>query len=262
MTRLQSQWCRLYAPQATDNQVGTDTDAPMALADAQGQVRAMVLELCRPAEWPPLAVLWQGVQADWGWPAPAIAINGHDGYQLWFSLQTPVGAAQAAMVLHALRVRYLPDVAPHRLRLMPHAHNASPAAGEQAIRMPGLPVHTEQWSAFVAQDLAPVFAETPWLDMQPSVEGQAELLSRLRSISDEAFQAALDACQKDAHTCAKRNEAAQQRTDSGASVIRADDGDDPKRFLLNIMNDTAVALALRIEAAKALLLHDKPRRHD
>ena len=53
-------------------------------------VRGLVLELARPAEWPPMARLWQGVQADLGWPAPAIVVNGVDGYQLWFSLAAPM----------------------------------------------------------------------------------------------------------------------------------------------------------------------------
>jgi hypothetical protein len=36
----------------------------------------MVLELARPAEWPPLARVWQAVQAELGLPAPAIAVSG------------------------------------------------------------------------------------------------------------------------------------------------------------------------------------------
>jgi hypothetical protein len=33
---------------------------------------------------------------------------------------------------------------------------------------------------------------------------------------------------------------------------------DPRRFLLDVMNDPTVALALRIDAAKALLLQGTP----
>ena len=42
-------------------------------------------------------------------------------------------------------------------------------------------------------------------------------------------------------------------------------GGDPKRFLLQVMNDDNVPLALRIEAAKALLQHSnelRPRHGD
>ncbi|HEX5357139.1 MAG TPA: hypothetical protein VFW93_13040 [Aquabacterium sp.] len=260
MTRLQTQWHRLYASQANADQIDTSPEASIELTDAQGQARAMVLELSRPAEWAPLATLWHGVQADLGWPAPAIAINGIDGYQLWFSLQTPVELAQASAVLHALCGRYLPDVAPHRLRLMPNTHTASTEASQHAVWMPGVPVQADQWSAFVAQDLAPVFAETPWLDVQPSMEGQAELLSRLHSIPAEAFQAALDTCRQPAQGASAPHDIPRSQASAGTNAARADNHDDPRRFLLNVMNDTTVALALRIEAAKALLPyahHDK-----
>ena len=38
-----------------------------------------------------------------------------------------------------------------------------------------------------------------------------------------------------------------------ASLATPQTTDDPRRFLLRVMNDESVALALRIEAAKALL---------
>lgn len=212
----------------------------------------MVLELRRPAEWAPLAALWQGVQADLGWPAPAIAVNGLDGYQLWFSLQTAVEAAQAESVLKALCARYLPDVAPHRLRLLPHTDTVVPESGQLAFTMPGEPVQPDQWSAFVAPDLAPVFADTPWLDVQPGLEGQAELLSRLHSIPADAFL----------HPAiVTSNTVSQQPAEARAHAVQTGDGGAPRRFLLEVMNDTSVAMALRIEAAKALLLHEQPRRH-
>ena len=40
----------------------------------------------------------------------------------------------------------------------------------------------------------------------------------------------------------------------------ADTAVDAKRFLLQVMHDTTVALALRIDAAKALLRHASDRR--
>ena len=48
----------------------------------------------------------------------------------------------------------------------------------------------------------------------------------------------------------------------GPSVrpVTSAEGGDPKRFLLRIMNDDTVALALRIEAAKALLQHSSDHR--
>jgi len=86
----------------------------------------------------------------------------------------------------------------------------------------------------VAPDLAPVFAEEPWLDTPPGEEGQADLLARLQSIKSAALPGPAAAAA------------------AGATPAPATNSD-PKRFLLEVMNDASVPLALRIEAAKALL---------
>jgi len=49
--------------------------------------------------------------------------------------------------------------------------------------------------------------------------------------------------------------AAQGRADAEPAAI----GTDPQTFLMHVMNDGSVPLVLRIEAAKALLLHGTPR---
>lgn len=221
MNRLQTELQRLYLlPSA---------EPGGSLVDATGQVRALVMALAGPADWEPLSRVWRGVQLELDLPAPAIAVSGQDALQLWFSLQQPVAAADAAAWLEGLRARYLADLAPaSRLRLSPPG-SAALVPAEQ----PG----TGNWSAFVAQDLAPVFADTPWLDIPPGVDGQADLLARLESIEPAAFAAAL-----------------QQLQPAGAvapSVATTDV--DPRRFLQQVLNDESVALALRIEAAKALL---------
>jgi hypothetical protein len=217
MNRLESELQRLYPP-------------PSA-----GQVRALVLELARPADWEALARVWRGVQLDLQLPAPAIAVSGTDGLQLWFSLQQATPAPQAAAFLAQLRARYLADVAPTRLRAMPSA--AEPAW--QAAPVPAPQAGTENWSAFVAPDLAPVFADTPWLDIPPGVDGQADLLARLESIKPAALEAAMQRLQPAVADTAAPADAAQDI--------------DPRRFLQRVLNDETVALTLRIEAAKALL---------
>ena len=65
MSRLPQEWQRLYAVSAPST---GDTASPL-LADAQGRVRAAVVELARPADWAALSAVWQGVQADLGLPA-------------------------------------------------------------------------------------------------------------------------------------------------------------------------------------------------
>jgi hypothetical protein len=228
MNRLCTEWHRLYGP-------------PGAEGDPRA-VRALVLELARPADWEALGRVWRGVQAELQLPAPAIAVSGTDGLQLWFSLQAPVAADRAGAWLAALAARYLAEVAPARLRLAPPAAVPSPVPAEQPA--------TGNWSAFVAADLAPVFVDTPWLDIPPSADGQADLLFRLKSVSPEAFDAALLRLQP-APAPASAPVAQPAPTVPSEAVAPADV--DPRRFLQRVLNDESIALALRIEAAKALL---------
>ncbi|WP_457424809.1 hypothetical protein [Roseateles sp. P5_E7] len=218
MNRLQAELHRLYHP------------------SAPGDVRALLLELARPADWEALGPVWRGVQADLQLPAPGIAVSGTDGLQLWFSLQQPVSAARAADFLARLQARYLPGIAPARLRLLPLP---------QAPQVPEQDAATGNWSAFVAPDLAPVFADTPWLDIPPGVEGQADLLSKLKSIKPGALDEAMQRLQP----------APEAPSSSAHTGTHPNDGPDidPRRFLQQVLNDETVALALRIEAAKALL---------
>jgi hypothetical protein len=200
-------------------------------AEADGRVRALVLSLARPADWAALGRVWQGVQTDLGWPAPGIAVSGTDACQLWFSLAEPVSAAEAHALLEHLRTRYLADIPPHRVELLPSQDGA-----RSAPVIPTLQADGEVWSAYIAPDLAPVFAETPWLDIRPGSEGQAELLSRLVSIRAAEYQAALPVAGVPAAGSAA----------TGAFT-------DPRQFLLQVMNDERVEMGLRIEAAKVLL---------
>ena len=252
MNRLQTEFHRLYHPlpaQAPATDSGLD-----GLIDAHGRVRAMVLELARPADWEQLSRVWRGVQADLGLPAPAIAVSGTDGLQLWFSLSEPLGVTQAHAFMESLRCRYLPDVALQRVSRMP-APDAASASGRHARTVPALNDATGNWSAFVAPDLAPIFAETPWLDMLPGDDGQANLLCKLASIKPAMFAAALQQLAPAAESVL----ASPLKAHGGAGLVSlkvvSAGHPDPRTFLLAVMNDEAVPLALRIEAAKALLPH-------
>lgn len=279
MNRLRSELQRLYLP------AGPADPAHAGMIGSDGQSRAMVLELARPADWALLSTVWQGVQADLGLPAPAIAVSGQDGVQLWFSLAQAVPAMQAAAFLGALRVRYLGGIDLERLRLLPKPDAAAPMQVVHAQPVPAAQGADGRWSAFVAQDLAPVFAEEPWLDMPPNPEGQAELLSRLKSIEPAALRRAMERLAPDtvtppapvavalgsgsgslsssesvsvsasvSNTAQSGEPASAAMSDAAmhlAAPIAAARG--PRQFLLDVMNDERVALPLRIEAAKALL---------
>lgn len=233
-TRLQAEWQRLYAPSPGPAREGE------GLIDAQGQVRALVLALGQAADWALMSRVWQGVQTDMGWPAPAIAVSGSDAYQLWFSLARAVPVAQAQGVLRALCARYLADVQAARLCLLPELNPSSSGGVRHADPVPACMPDGECWSAFVAPDLAPVFVDTPWLDFPPSQDGQADLLARLNSISPGDLQ----------RLFASAPVAAVSEPPAGAS---SPGQPDPRQFLLDAMNNPALDWALRIEAAKALL---------
>lgn len=233
MGRLHSELSRLYLGPAAGDQDAVDDSR---LIDAQGLTRALVLGLARPADWDAVSRVWQGVQADLELPAPAIAVCGADGYQLWFSLAQPVRVEQAQDFLQRLCERYLSTVAPRRITLSP-----TPTGHTRPV--PALQADTGQWSAFVSSDLAAVFADDPSLDLPPGEDNQADLLSRLKSIQPGELQAALERLQPEA--------ASPPSEVPSAPASRTPQ--DPRGFLLAVMNDAAVPLALRIEAAKALL---------
>jgi hypothetical protein len=235
MNRLQLEWHRLYLPPAAA-EVGVAD-----LVDAGGRVRAMVLELARPADWPAISKVWHGVQADLDLPAPAIAVSGVDGYQLWFSLQEPVPAPQARAFLEALRVHYLGHVEADRLTLMPAPADTALPLAVHAPPVPAPCAASGHWSAFVAPDLAPMFASEPWLDVPPNEDGQARLLSRLASIEPADLQRAM----------ARLRPAAAPP--QAPLPLQAPVSLDPAEFLRGVLNDDTLPLALRIEAAKALL---------
>jgi hypothetical protein len=300
MSRLQAELQRLYLPQPP---CAPGQDTP--LIDDHGQVRALVLSLAGPADWALLARVWHGVQADLDLPAPAIAVAGAVGYQLWFSLADPVPAPQGLALLEALRLHYLGDVKAARVGLLPTLAPRSTVAAAPAALVPAahaalVPARLppgDQWSAFVSPDLAPVFADEPWLESAPNPAGQADLLSRLACMQAADVQRVLDQLRpRQRLPSAELAPAAAASTDPGAgrggaagvdvqavadrvaegATDRAPDslakgavdpdaaallddrrptghGRGPRRFLLEVMNDPAVPLGLRIDAAKALL---------
>lgn len=247
MSRLRSELARLYGPDPS----GAADPEPTAgtLMDPQGRVRALVLELHAPAEWELLRAVWRGVQSDLGLPAPAIAVSGVDGLQLWFSAPQAVPAAEAYQFLEALRRHYLANVPRHRLRLAPSPDTEAPAgfAGPTAC-VPALQPDGSRWSAFVAPDLAPLFVETPWLDIAPSDEGQASLLAHLHSMPGDWWSTSLATLAP-----AVPAPVAEGRAGGPGETGRVD----PRGFLQQVLDDASAPLALRVEAAKALLAHGR-----
>jgi hypothetical protein len=220
-----------------------------------------VLELVRPAGWDSLSRVWQGVQADLELPAPAIAISGSDGYQLWFSFSQPVPAGRAMAFLESLRRRYLGELPQQRIRM--HACDAS-----RGDAMPPAEVAPGRWSAFVTQDLAGLFADERWLDLPPGDDAQAELLSRHQSTRPDDWARALERLGPvDTPSSARAPPAPAAAAPPGADATigpaaASSRALDPRSFLLEVMNDPATELHLRVEAAKALLPYFEDQRPD
>ena len=256
MTRLHAELARLYLLPAPP---GSGTGAqPCALMSASGTVRALVLELVQPPGWEVLSRIWHGVQNELDLPAPAIAVSGLDALQLWFSLAEPVAAARGHAFLESLQRRYLTDVDASRVRLRPCP---PPSPGEPYVHarlVPALQAQTGNWSAFLAVDLVPIFAETPWLDIPPGEDGQASLLQGLGMVEPAAFEAVLDRLPRDVQPVpASVGAASGVGGPLGVAHPAAPVPDaDPRQFLTRVMQDASVPLALRIEAAKALLSHE------
>lgn len=318
MNRLDTELQRLYLPHQPAsaprpaNPAGSAQDASPALIDANGQVRALVLELASAADWEAVAAIWQGLQNELELPAPAIAISG-TGYQVWLSLAEPVPVAQAREFLESLRRRWLAGIAPRHVQLLPGLPSDSADAADtpdDALDAPDSPDAREapdapgssiparharlipaqldasgRWSAFISPHLAAMFADEPWLDMEPSPDAQADLLLSLKSMAPADFQRARQqlapaeaapaavsspapAAMPDQGASACKRPGAENRPATGASAASGQQQQqqraasaaeqDPRRFLLAVMNDPTVEMGLRIEAAKALLPYSAP----
>lgn len=235
MNPLETELRRLYL-------VDDATGGAPSLMTVDGRVRAMVMELARPADWSAVSAVWQHVQSELDLPAPAIAVTGNDSYQLWFSLAEPISAAEASFFLESLRQRFLGDIAPERICMLPTEHR-------HVELVPALQQSSGLWSAFVAPDLAAIFADSPGLDVSPRLEAQAHLLAPLESIKASVFEAIFDQVISDV----ERSSAVQTSGNPLPPAPRQQGHLDAKRFLTEVMNDPSVDMHLRIDAAKALL---------
>ncbi len=238
MSRLNAEHHRLFDADAQGRQPAT----------ADTAVRALVLAVHSPADWAALAPLWRGVQADFDWPEAAIAVNGTDGFELWFALADPLPRADAVQLLAQLQRRYLAEVRADRLRAWPAADaSAAPPV------CPPFAAGPERWAAFVTPDLPAVFGDDPALDFEPGADAQAHLLARLRPVTATPLRLARAALMEPTmpRAVAPTPEAAVPLAAAEPCAIAHHN--DPRAFLMAVMNDAAVPLALRIEAAKARL---------
>lgn len=238
MSKLNQELQRLYGLSDQKNLVG-DGDAGLNLLGEDGRVRALVLGFERAADWARVGSLYQRLQEDLELPQPAISVSGQAGYQLWLSLADAIPLAEAEAFLEALRLKYLADMPPGRLKFYP-SHNSMTVG-----LVPALCEVSQKWSAFIDPTMGAMFVEESGLEMPPNRDRQADMLSGLKSVGGEDFQRALAILL--AESCSP--EVVAQCSEPGAAKHYAD----PKNFLLAVMNDPLASLDQRIQAAKALL---------
>lgn len=259
MDRLQTELNRLYLPIGAQSELQEPDVGDISLIGTDGRVRAMVLELAQPAGWDGVAGLWQGIQDNLDLPVPTIAVNGIDGYQVWLSLSASVPVTQALDFLESLRLRFLDKIDRKHITLYPQVHVSEPWSAQHARLVPAIQEKSGHWSAFVAPGLAGMFADEPWLDMPPNPDAQANLLASFKSIQPGEFQLAQERLRMvNASTAGHTKSESAEMTGVNRMRQHAEqsstlDAQDPKTFLLDVMNDRTAALHLRIEAAKALL---------
>jgi hypothetical protein len=272
MTKLQQQLARLYGVSET---VCLATEPPSDEAacgffgiNSADQVRCLVLEFVGPSDWEGLGSLWRAVQQVLALPAPAIAINGLNGYQFWFSVQEPIAAHKARFFLGELVHRHLPGSTQYSVRAAPSL--AGKGGDAPRALLPGRQASSGNWAAFIAPDLAPLFVHEPWLDIPPGDDAQADLLSRVHCAGVLAFDQALIAlgwsgepgpaperettvAEPSSRLAPGRGEERGGMAGVGPALWRAGAELGPAQFLASVMNDSSVSLRYRMEAAKALL---------
>ena len=240
----------LLTPAIVARNLAGEANVALDLVGTDGAVRAMVVDFERAADWERVAQLYQAVQGELELPAPALSVSGHRGYRLWFSLAEAVDAAQARDFLAALQRKYLSDMPAVQVGLAP------------AALTPGLHLVTGKWSAFIDPSMVGMFADGPWLEMDPNRDKQADLLASLESITTEDFGKALDVLLKPIEEAANPAPAVTERPVAASGAGRPhstlnNDFRDPQSFLLAVMNDPTASVRNRIRAAKALLPYFK-----
>lgn len=226
--------------------------ATFDLVSPEGRVRTLVVAVDQAADWELLAALYQGLEEDLALPAPAVSVSAQAGYRLWLSLAGDVALAEARLFLEALQRKYLADLSPASLRLLPDAGQAP------LTLVPARHEASGKWSAFIDPSMGAMFVDEPGLEMAPNLERQADMLAGLDSIALADFRRALAILQGAAETPAGSLEqpAIPAPPESGRIRSTLNVGNnftDPKAFLLAVMNDPSATAGQRIKAARALL---------
>lgn len=205
--------------------------------------RVLLLVFRRSCDWPGVAGVVRVVQEDLALPAPAVSVSGDSGFIVWFALDGTVSAEAGRAFLAALRQTALIDIAESDLDLL--------AMPEQLPQIPACCANTGRWSAFIDPSMGSLFVDEAGLDFGPPPDRQADLLAGLACIDADSLQAALS------KIAPPPNGPQLALTEMTPGLVGP--YAEPEDFLRAVMNDPAVPLVFRIEAAKGLLSAAKVR---
>jgi hypothetical protein len=183
MEKLISELKRLYLlPDSPAAQAGPGAHAD--LVSGAGLVRAIAIPFRKTAgadaqHWERLCTVANGLQADFGFPAPAVSVASAGGFVLWLSLAAPVPVADARRFVSGL-ARLWPDTLP-----------PADTIGVPVELPPCANTATGTWAAFIHPGMGASFADESGLDMAPPVAGQVAFLEGLDSIAPGQFREAL-----------------------------------------------------------------------
>jgi hypothetical protein len=131
--------------------------------------------------WDDLCAIANALQADYGFPAPAVSVAARGGYVLWLSLEEAVPVEEARAFVRLLG------------RAHPDMLLAADDVGMPVDLPPHLDASTGTWSAFIHPGMGASFADESGLDMPPPAAGQLGFVEGLERIAPARFQAALAA---------------------------------------------------------------------
>lgn len=153
------------------------------LVSGEDLTRAIVIDFTRergadPARhWTGLCEVANRLQAEYGFPAPAVSVTGAFSFRLWLSLEEPVPLGDARRFLSMLREAHFPE-----LDLQAITSLALP---------PCLNETTGKWAAFIHPGMGASFADEAGLEVAPPVGAQVAFLEALESIGKAQFFDAL-----------------------------------------------------------------------
>lgn len=183
MEKLISELRRLYLLPDSPAAQGGPGPAVDLVSNA-GLTRAIAIPFRKAAgedarHWDRLCTVANGLQADFGFPAPAVSVASAGGFVLWLSLAAPVPVADARRFVAGLG-RLWPDTLP-----------PADTIGVPVELPPCANTATGTWAAFIHPGMGVSFADESGLDMPPPAAGQVAFLEGLDSIAPGQFGDAL-----------------------------------------------------------------------